>query len=125
MKQFHIMCENGELGKYVILTGDPGRVEKIADHLENPSFVAQNREFVSYNGFLAGEKVTVLSTGIGGPSAAIAVEEAAGVRGTEEGIVELGQLGLAVGTAAEACFHDAEGLWLSSAKIDIRQQISK
>ncbi|MBQ3824299.1 MAG: uridine phosphorylase [Clostridia bacterium] len=76
MKQYHIACEPGDIGKYVILTGDPGRVEKVASYLENPVFVAENREFVSWNGYLAGEKVTVLSTGIGGPSAAIAVEEA-------------------------------------------------
>ena len=76
MKQYHIACEPGDIGKYVILTGDPGRVEKVASYLENPVFVAENREFVSWNGYLAGEKATVLSTGIGGPSAAIAVEEA-------------------------------------------------
>ena len=76
MKQYHIACEPGDIGKYVILTGDPGRVEKVASYLENPVFVAENREFVSWNGYLEGEKATVLSTGIGGPSAAIAVEEA-------------------------------------------------
>ncbi len=76
MKQFHINLEYGDLGKYVILTGDPERVEYIASFLEEPKFLASKREFVSYSGTLLGEKVGVLSTGIGGPSAAIAVEEA-------------------------------------------------
>ncbi len=76
MKQYHVDFSAGEIGKYVILTGDPDRVEKIALKLENAEKVAAKREFVSFNGYISGEKVTVLSTGIGGPSAAIAVEEA-------------------------------------------------
>ncbi len=76
MKQFHIDLEYGDLGKYVILTGDPERVEYLASFLENPTFLASKREFVSYAGTLLGEKVGVLSTGIGGPSAAIAATEA-------------------------------------------------
>lgn len=67
---------------YAILPGDPGRVEKIAQYLENPVKAAQNREFTSYAGLLEGRRVLVTSTGIGGPSAAIAMEELAalGVR---------------------------------------------
>ncbi len=76
MKQFHIDLEYGDIGKYVILTGDPGRVPHIAELLDSPTFVSSKREYVCYNGFLAGERVSVLSTGIGGPSAAIAVTEA-------------------------------------------------
>lgn len=74
-KQFHILCAPGDVGKYCILTGDPGRCEKIAQYFENPHFVAQNREFTTYTGTLDGEKISVVSTGIGGPSAAIAMEE--------------------------------------------------
>ncbi len=74
-KKMHIQCRPGEIGKYVILPGDPGRVEKIAAYLDGAKKVAQNREFVTYTGELAGEKVSVCSTGIGGPSAAIALEE--------------------------------------------------
>lgn len=74
-KMMHIQCKKGDVGKYVILPGDPGRVEKIADYLTAPVKVAQNREFVTYTGELEGEKVSVCSTGIGGPSAAIAMEE--------------------------------------------------
>ena len=68
------------MGRYVIMPGDPGRVPKIAALLDNAKQVAQNREYNVYTGYLDGEKVTVCSTGIGGPSAAIAVEELVKVR---------------------------------------------
>lgn len=74
-RQFHIRTLPQEVGKYVILPGDPGRVPKIAAYLDNAKQVASNREYNVYTGTLDGEKVTVCSTGIGGPSAAIAVEE--------------------------------------------------
>lgn len=74
-KQFHICCAPGDVGEYVFLPGNPGRVPKIAERLENAHFVAQNREFVTYTGFLNGIETSVTSTGIGGPSAAIAMEE--------------------------------------------------
>lgn len=73
--QFHLKVTSEQVGKYVILPGDPGRVEKIAKYLDNAEFVASNREYTTYTGYLLGEKVSVVSTGIGGPSAAIAVEE--------------------------------------------------
>ena len=68
-KQFHIHCVEGDVGRYVILPGDPGRCEKIAALFDNAHFVAQNREYTIYTGTLLGEKVSVCSTGIGGPSA--------------------------------------------------------
>lgn len=74
-KMFHIGISTLDGAKYAILPGDPGRVEKIAAFLDNPKPVASNREFTSWVGTLCGEKVLVLSTGIGGPSAAIATEE--------------------------------------------------
>lgn len=74
-KQYHIQCGQGDVGRYVILTGDPKRVAKIAHNLENAKLVADNREYVTYTGYLNGTKVSVTSTGIGGPSASIAVEE--------------------------------------------------
>ena len=74
-KQFHIHCVEGDVGRYVILPGDPGRCEKIAALFNDAHFVAQNREFTIYTGTLLGEKVSVCSTGIGGPSASIAMEE--------------------------------------------------
>ncbi len=73
--RFHLKIRNGDVGRYVILPGDPGRVPLIAEKLENAVQVAQNREYNIYTGYLSGEKVSVCSTGIGGPSAAIAVEE--------------------------------------------------
>lgn len=74
-KQFHLQVTADQIGKYVILPGDPGRVPKIAAYLENAAQIAYNREYNTYTGILNGEKVSVVSTGIGGPSAAIAVEE--------------------------------------------------
>ena len=74
-KQYHINVGEGEIGKYCILPGDPGRCEKIAAFFDEPYHVSTNREYCIWNGKLAGETVTVCSTGIGGPSAAIALEE--------------------------------------------------
>ena len=74
-KEYHIHTTPDLVGRYVILPGDPGRCEKIARHFEGAEKVAENREFVTYTGYLEGEKVSVTSTGIGGPSAAIAMEE--------------------------------------------------
>ncbi len=74
-KQFHIRCAEGDVGRYCILPGDPGRCKAIAAHFDDAVFVSQNREYTIYTGTLLGEKVSVCSTGIGGPSAAIAMEE--------------------------------------------------
>ena len=74
-RQYHIHCAQGEVGRYVILPGDPGRCPSIAALFDNPVKVAQNREYTTYTGTLLGEKVSVCSTGIGGPSASIAMEE--------------------------------------------------
>ena len=74
-KQFHIHCVEGDVGRYCLLPGDPGRCESIAKLFDNPVHVAQNREYNIYTGKLLGETVSVCSTGIGGPSAAIAMEE--------------------------------------------------
>ncbi|MBQ2785013.1 MAG: uridine phosphorylase [Oscillospiraceae bacterium] len=73
--QFHIRCQKGDVGRYVFLPGDPGRCESIAAHFENPVHIGMNREYNVWTGTLMGEKVSVCSTGIGGPSAAIAMEE--------------------------------------------------
>jgi uridine phosphorylase len=75
--QYHIRCRRGDLGGYCILPGDPGRVSLIAAYLDNAAEVAHNREYTTFTGTLLGEKVSICSTGIGGPSAAIAVEELA------------------------------------------------
>ncbi len=73
--QYHTHTKPGDVGRYAILPGDPGRCEKIAAYLENPEFIVFNREYKTYTGTLLGEKVSVTSTGIGGPSASIAMEE--------------------------------------------------
>lgn len=75
--QYHLRIKKGDIGRYVICPGDPKRVPLIAKYLDNPVFVAESREFVTYTGTLEGEKVSVTSTGVGGPSAAIAMEELA------------------------------------------------
>ena len=73
--QFHLHCAPGDVGGYCILPGDPGRCKAIAAHFDNAVHVQTNREYVTYTGTLLGEKVSVVSTGIGGPSASIAMEE--------------------------------------------------
>lgn len=74
-RQFHIHCVEGDVGRYCILPGDPGRCEAIANLFDNPVHIGMNREYNIYTGTLLGEKVSVCSTGIGGPSASIAMEE--------------------------------------------------
>lgn len=74
-EQYHLRCARGDVGRYVLMPGDPGRCEVIAAHLDDAHLVARNREFTTYTGYLDGEKVSVTSTGVGSPSTAIAVEE--------------------------------------------------
>jgi uridine phosphorylase len=74
-KLYHVGFDDSHGASYAILPGDPGRVEKIAAYLENPRFYHQNREYTTWLGSIAGKTVMVMSTGMGGPSTAIAVEE--------------------------------------------------
>ena len=74
-RQYHIGLKKGDVGEFVILPGDPKRCEKIAAFFDNPVKVADQREYITYTGYIDGTKVSVTSTGIGGPSAAIALEE--------------------------------------------------
>lgn len=74
-KQYHIGVGPEDIGQYVILPGDPKRCEKIAKHFDDAKLVGDSREYVTYTGYLDGVKVSVTSTGIGGPSASIALEE--------------------------------------------------
>jgi len=71
----HLQMKKGDVGRYVLLPGDPGRTDLIAKYFDNARLVANNREYRSFTGTLLGEKVSVVSTGIGCPSTAIAVEE--------------------------------------------------
>jgi uridine phosphorylase len=74
-KQYHIGVGNGDVGRYVFLPGDPKRCAKIAAYFDDAELVGDSREFVTYTGYIDGVKVSVTSTGIGGPSASIAMEE--------------------------------------------------
>lgn len=74
-REFHLNMVKGDVGRYCILPGDPGRCERIAAYFDEPKQVMFNREYMTYTGTLLGEKVSVVSTGIGGPSASIAMEE--------------------------------------------------
>lgn len=74
-KMYHIRCAKGDIGRYVLLPGDPFRTDLIASYLDEPVLVAHNREHKTWTGTLLGEKVTVTSTGMGCPSTAIALEE--------------------------------------------------
>ena len=73
--QYHIGLKEGDVGEVVILPGDPKRCEKIAKYFDKPVLIADRREFMTYSGYLDGKKISVTSTGIGGPSASIALEE--------------------------------------------------
>lgn len=74
-KQYHIQVGKGDVGRYVIMPGDPKRCAKIAKYFDDAVMMADSREYVTYTGYLDGVKVSVTSTGIGGPSASIAMEE--------------------------------------------------
>ena len=100
-EQFHLKCHPGELGEYCLLPGDPGRCEKIAKYFDKPEFFSSNREFTIYRGYLGGERVSVCSTGIGGPSAAIAVEELAAC-----GVKSFIRVGTSGGIALKVCSGD-------------------
>lgn len=90
-KQYHIQVGKGDVGKYVILPGDPKRCEKIAKYFDDARRVADSREYVTYTGYLDGVKVSVTSTGIGGPSASIAMEEL--VRAGADTFIRVGTCG--------------------------------
>jgi hypothetical protein len=74
-QQYHIACSEGDVGRYVLLPGDPFRTDLIAQRFDNPVLVAHNREHKTWTGYLDGVKVSVTSTGMGCPSTAIAAEE--------------------------------------------------
>lgn len=76
-KQYHTNLGREDIGEYIILPGDPGRCEKIAKFFDDPVHITTNREYCIYTGTLDGVKVSVVSTGIGGASASIALEELA------------------------------------------------
>ena len=74
-KQYHIALSPGEIGEYVLLPGDPARSDIVATYLDDAKLMANNREHRTFTGYYKGVKVSVTSTGMGCPSAAIAAEE--------------------------------------------------
>ena len=77
--QFHVHLKEGDVGRYVLMPGDPGRCEGIASLFDAPKRVMYNREYLTYTGLVDGVPVSVTSTGIGGPSASIAMQELAAI----------------------------------------------
>jgi uridine phosphorylase len=110
-KQPHLLVEPGDLNDIALLPGDPGRVDRIASHCEDTETVAQNREYKVVNATYEGTDVTICSTGIGSPSAAIAVEELAavgvetfirvGTTGALQSGIEIGDMVVATGAAKD------------------------
>ena len=103
----HIRLKQGDVGRYVLLPGDPGRCSAIAKHFDHAEKIAQTREYTTYSGYLLGEQVSVMSTGIGCPSTAIGVEELAAIGadtfirvGTSGGMQQQVQVGDLVITSA-------------------------
>ena len=93
-KQYHIQCKEGDVGRYVLLPGDPFRTDLIAGFFDDAKLVAHNREHKTWTGTLDGVKVSVTSTGMGCPSTAIALEE----------LIHLGaDTFIRVGTAGRVC----------------------
>lgn len=88
---YHLHVKRGDVGRYVLLPGDPFRTDKIANHLSNPKLIAHNREHKTWTGYLEGERVSVTSTGMGSPSAAIAVEEL--IRAGADTFIRIGTAG--------------------------------
>src|SRR5688572_8466592 len=73
--QKHIRCRPGDVARCVLLPGDPARARRIAAAMDTAELKAENREYVVFTGSTGGAAVSVCSTGIGGPSSAIALEE--------------------------------------------------
>ncbi|QIO23941.1 nucleoside phosphorylase [Haloarcula sp. JP-L23] len=110
-KQPHLLVEPGDLNDVALLPGDPGRVDRIAGHCDDHEVVAENREYKVVNATYEGTDLTICSTGIGSPSAAIAVEELAavgvetflrvGTTGALQSGIEIGDMVVATGAAKD------------------------
>ncbi|HOO77841.1 MAG TPA: nucleoside phosphorylase [bacterium] len=110
-RQYHIQVAPGEVGRYVILPGDPGRAEKIAAYFDDPREIAFNREYRTFTGTVDGITISVTSTGIGCPSTAIALEELihvgadtfirVGTAGSLQERVDLGDLAISTGAVRD------------------------
>jgi len=109
--QPHLQIDDGDVHDLAIVPGDPGRVQRIAEHCDDHEHVASNREYTVVNATTDGVDITLCSTGIGGPSAAIAVEELAnvgvdtllrvGTTGALQPDIEIGDMVVATAAAKE------------------------
>ena len=107
-KKYHIGLAKGEVGEYVLVPGDPGRTPAIAKYLDGAREVAFNREYRTFTGSLLGVPVSAISSGMGGPSVAIAVEELnelgvhtflrVGTCGAAQPEIKIGDLVIAIGS---------------------------
>jgi len=77
--QYHLKMKSGDVAEYVLLPGDRARVDLMCSYLEDVVLSGSNREYVAKTGLYHGIKVTVMSTGMGCPAAAIATEELANI----------------------------------------------
>lgn len=100
--EYHIHCRKEDIGEYCILPGDPARCDLIAQYFEEPKLIGQNREYRVITGCLGGKRVSAVSTGIGGPSAVIAMEELA-----ELGAHTFIRVGTCGGIRTDVCPGDA------------------
>ena len=110
-KQPHLLVEEGDLADIALVPGDPGRVDRIAGHCDDATTVAENREYKLVNATYEGHELTICSTGIGSPSAAIAAEELAavgvdtllrvGTTGALQPGIEIGDMVVATGAAKD------------------------
>ncbi|WP_302081883.1 nucleoside phosphorylase [Salinibaculum rarum] len=110
-KQPHLLVEEGDLADIALVPGDPGRVDRIAAHCDEATTVAENREYKLVNATYEGTDLTICSTGIGSPSAAIAAEELAavgvetlirvGTTGALQSGIEIGDMVVATGAAKD------------------------
>jgi uridine phosphorylase len=108
-KQPHLLVEEGDLADIALVPGDPGRVDRIADHCDDAETVSENREYKLVNATYEGTDLTICSTGIGCPSATIAAEELAavgvetfvrvGTTGALQSDIEIGDMVVATGAA--------------------------
>lgn len=73
--EFHIKCDAGKIARYVFVPGSHTRAKKIADHFDAPRLVSDTRGYMVYSGSVDGIPMTVSSTGMGGPTTAICIEE--------------------------------------------------
>lgn len=110
-KQPHLLVESGDLNDIALVPGDPGRVDRIAGHCDNANEVTHNREYKVVNATYEGQPLTICSTGIGCPSAAVAIEELAavgvdtvirvGTTGALQSGIEIGDMIIATGAAKD------------------------